>query len=396
MGLLKKALNAGASSASNHFASQLEENRQMRLQKVRQQGQFAVMEKQDELARARDADAFERDKASGPKFADFYRGEDGSFNQDGEGAYAGQIDTQSGKRVHASTGKSAKPLVQKMTDEMGNDYLAERMPDGTWQRMDIGGGPVPEQVLAEAEQYAEEQIDNRAGWLSGDGSDFKEFGGDREAAREHFRNQFLQQSGHGGGQAAGSIRQPTDPQQGQASTSQPESQQGAANRSTPNPPESLEQGVQMVMDANPGISQEEAAKFVTDRFPQLQPGSQEGEGPKQQEDRPIIKPGEDGFTDQGVVDRFKGVIDSNFGVPARAIADKTTSAGKGLLSAAIGFRDRLAAETAYNKYAHNHRLPDEEIPVEVLQQVLPYISDEQKRAKMAAIIQQKTQGVAQR
>ncbi|WP_027854706.1 hypothetical protein [Marinobacterium litorale] len=64
-----------------------------------------------------------------------------------------------------------------------------------------GSGITPE-MDAKAEQIANERVDSMAGWLSGDGADFKEYGGIREAAKAQFKQEALQQLQ--GGQASGS------------------------------------------------------------------------------------------------------------------------------------------------------------------------------------------------
>ncbi|WP_136678606.1 hypothetical protein [Neptunomonas sp. XY-337] len=57
------------------------------------------------------------------------------------------------------------------------------------------GGAISPDHMAAAHQYAEEKINQQAGWLSTDKSDFGQFGGDRDKAREFYENEYFQKAG---------------------------------------------------------------------------------------------------------------------------------------------------------------------------------------------------------
>lgn len=59
----------------------------------------------------------------------------------------------------------------------------------------IAGGMSREELMLEAEDYADKKVSERAGWMSTDATDFKDHGGSRATAREAFIQEFLQGRG---------------------------------------------------------------------------------------------------------------------------------------------------------------------------------------------------------
>lgn len=104
--------------------------------------------------------------------------------------------------IKSKTSKTAKQNVNRYeqvftTDEFGNKSSAGSFDRSTGKTAYYGdqsnAGP-NEELLANAEKYADSVIDDKSGYFSGDGSDFKEFGGSRAQAKEFYRQQYIQQN----------------------------------------------------------------------------------------------------------------------------------------------------------------------------------------------------------
>lgn len=130
-------------------------------------------------------------------YAQLNKGKFGKIEQDGVTGLYGQYDAQG--RFHsvgkAGEKKSAKPIVKTLSDNRGNQVLAERGADGVWREVEVQGGAASGERYQQAKQYAEEMVDSMASWTAGDGADFKAFGGDRDQAYRHFVKEFMTMQG---------------------------------------------------------------------------------------------------------------------------------------------------------------------------------------------------------
>lgn len=60
---------------------------------------------------------------------------------------------------------------------------------------EAGPQPISPQMMQQAEAYANDKVDRKAGLLSSDATDFAQFGGDREKARKFYIDEYLVTAG---------------------------------------------------------------------------------------------------------------------------------------------------------------------------------------------------------
>ncbi len=93
---------------------------------------------------------------------------------------------------------------------------------------------------------------------------------------------------------------------------------------------------------------------------------------------PALRPGEEGFTDQGLGRRIRGAAGAAFADPAK-------EAGQRIAEGARNIHSKAAATQAYDKYSRVQRRSDENIPLDVLKAYLPH-APEEKRQELADLI----------
>jgi hypothetical protein len=108
-------------------------------------------------------------------------------------------------QMRASNSSSREPKIQMITtgrDEMGNEIKEPFV----WGEVNgkptlipapvygvaAQGPQVTPEMEAKAREIAREKVDQQAGWLSSDSSDFAEYGGSRKAAEEQFYREALE------------------------------------------------------------------------------------------------------------------------------------------------------------------------------------------------------------
>jgi len=152
-------------------------------------------------------------------------------------------------QMRASSSSSRDPKIQMITtgrDEAGNEIKEPFV----WG--EVNGKPtlipapvygvaaqglqVTPEMEAKAREIAREKVDQQAGWLSSDSSDFAEFDGSRQSAEEQFYREALEKlSGPASPTGGNPLIQAI--QSGQIKVNDPAAQQAAAPASAPTQPQ---------------------------------------------------------------------------------------------------------------------------------------------------------------
>lgn len=152
-------------------------------------------------------------------------------------------------QMRASSSSSRDPKIQMITtgrDEAGNEIKEPfvwgevngkptLIPAPVYGASAPGPQVTPE-MEAKAREIARERVNNRAGYLSSDASDFAEFDGSRQAAEEQFYREALEDL-KGGGPAGGGNPLIQAIQSGKIKVNDPAAQQAAAPASAPTQPQ---------------------------------------------------------------------------------------------------------------------------------------------------------------
>jgi hypothetical protein len=152
-------------------------------------------------------------------------------------------------QMRASGSSSRDPKIQMITtgrDEAGNEIKepfvwGEVNGKPTLIPAPVYGAAAPgPQVTPEMEvkarEIAREKVDQQAGWLSSDSSDFAEYGGSRQAAEEQFYREELERL-KGGGSAGGGNPLIQAIQSGKIKVNDPAAQPSSAPASAPAQPQ---------------------------------------------------------------------------------------------------------------------------------------------------------------
>lgn len=88
--------------------------------------------------------------------------------------------------------KAWEPITQKDID--GNVSVIGKFNTVTGEKEMFGaqeGGTIPDELMMQAEDYADKVVKEKAGLLSTDSTDFSRFDGSRTKAREYYKQEFL-------------------------------------------------------------------------------------------------------------------------------------------------------------------------------------------------------------
>jgi hypothetical protein len=100
------------------------------------------------------------------------------------------------KKEMMRTKPTKEPKVQTATIEVdGEKRLAQYYPEtDTWKEIDAEGLGPSQIILSMADKFADEKVERMDKLFTGEKSEFKDFGGSKEKAREHFRQQYIKEA----------------------------------------------------------------------------------------------------------------------------------------------------------------------------------------------------------